>query len=47
MKNMDFLQAGELHRRAGRQAAQHNWPVGCTTGLASGLHIRTSRQAPH
>ena len=30
MKNMNFLRAGELHRRAGRQAAQQDRPVGCT-----------------
>jgi len=27
MKNMNFSQVGELHRRAGRQAAQHDRPV--------------------
>jgi len=32
MKNINFLQAGELHRRAGWQTAR-------TTGQASGLHI--------
>ena len=30
MKNMNFPWAGELHRMAGRQAAQQDRPVGCT-----------------
>jgi len=40
MKNMKFPRAGELHRRAGRQAAQQDWPVGCTLRWAGGLHIK-------
>jgi len=40
MKNMNYPQAGELHRRAGRQAALLDWPVGCTLRGASGLHIK-------
>ena len=38
MKNMNFLRAGELHRRVGRQAAQQDRPVGCTLRRACGLH---------
>ena len=40
MKNMNYPRAGELHRRAGRQAALQDWPVGCTLRGANGLHIR-------
>jgi len=40
MKNMNYLRAGELHRRAGRQAAQQDWQVGCTLRGASRLHIK-------
>jgi len=40
MKNMNYPRAGELHRRAGRQAALQDWPVGCTLRGASGLHIK-------
>jgi len=36
---MNFLWAGELHRRAGWQAAQQDRPVGCTLRQAGGLHI--------
>ena len=32
MKNMNYPRAGELHRRASREAALQNWPVGCTLG---------------
>jgi len=42
MQNINFPQAGELHRRAGRQAAQQDRPVGCTLGRAGGLHIKLS-----
>jgi len=31
---MNFPQAGELHRRAGRQAVLQDVPVGCTVGLS-------------
>ena len=31
---------GELHRRAGRQAALQDWTVGCTLRGAGGLHIK-------
>jgi len=37
---MNYPQAGKLHRRAGRQAAPQDWPVGCTLRGASGLHIK-------
>jgi len=37
---MNFSRAGELHRRAGRQAAQQDRPVGCTLGRSGGLHIK-------
>jgi len=37
---MSFLGAGELHRRAGRQAALQDGPVGCTLKRAGGLHIK-------
>jgi len=40
MKNMNYPWAGELHRRAGRQAALQDWPVGCTLTGAGGLHIK-------
>ena len=30
IKNMNYPPAGELHRRVGWQAAQQDWPVGCT-----------------
>ena len=40
IKNIKFLWDGELHRRAGRQAAQQGRPVGCTLGRAGGLHIK-------
>jgi len=32
---------------AGWRAAQKGGPAGCTTGLASGLHIKASRRATH
>jgi len=35
MKNMNFLWAGKLHRRAGRQAALQDGPVGCTLRRAA------------
>jgi len=35
MKNMNFPRAGELHRRAGRQAALQGGPVGCTLRWAA------------
>ena len=40
IKNMNFPWVGELHRRAGWQAAQQDRPVGCTLGWAGGLHIK-------
>ena len=40
MKNMNYPRAGEQHRRAGRQAALQDWPVGCTLRGAGGLHIK-------
>ena len=40
MKNMNFPRAGELHRRAGRQAAPQDGQVYCTTlRRCGGLHI--------
>jgi len=38
MKNMNYPWAGELHRRAGWQAALQDWPVGLRG--AGGLHIK-------
>jgi len=35
MKNMNFPWAGELHGRAGRQAALQDRPVGCTLSWAA------------
>ena len=40
MKNMNFSRAGELHRRACRQAALQDGPVGCTLRRAGGLYIK-------
>jgi len=40
MKNMNFPWAGKLHRRAGRQAALQNGPVGYTLRQAGGLHSK-------
>ena len=40
MKNMNYPRAGELHRRAGQQAAIQDWPVGCTLREVGGLHIK-------
>ena len=40
MKNMNFPWAGELHRRAVRQAALQDGPAGCTLRRAAGLHIK-------
>jgi len=34
MKNMNYLWGGELHGRAGRQAALQDWLVGCTLNWA-------------
>jgi len=44
MKNMKFPRTGELHRRAGRQAALQNGPVGCILRQAGGLHIKLGCQ---
>jgi len=35
MKNMNFPRVGELHRRAGRQAAPQDGQVGCTLSWAA------------
>jgi len=40
MKNLNFPRAGELHRRAGRQAAPQDGQVGCTLRRSGGLHIK-------
>jgi len=40
MKNMNFPGAGDLHRRAGQQAALQDGLVGCTLRQAGGLHIK-------
>jgi len=40
MKNMNFPQAGELHRWAGRQAAPQDGQVGCTLRRSGELHIK-------
>jgi len=45
MKNMNFPQAGELHRRAGQQAAPQDGQVGCRKGHAGGLYKKAARQA--
>jgi len=37
---MNFSRAGELHRRACRQAALQDGPVGCTLRRAGGLYIK-------
>ena len=39
-KNMNYPPSGELNRRAGRQAALQDWPVGCILRGASGMHIK-------
>jgi len=38
MKNINFLQAGELHRGVGWQAALQDGPVSCTLRQTGGLH---------
>ena len=40
MKNMNYPRGGELHRRAGRQSALQDCPVGCTLRWAGGLLIK-------
>jgi len=40
MKNLNFPQAGELHKRAGRQAAPQDGQVGCTLRRSGRLHIK-------
>jgi len=40
MKYMNFPQAGELHRRAGRQAGLQEEPVVSTLRRAGGLHSK-------
>jgi len=40
MKNMNYPLGGKLHRKAGRQAALQDWPVGCTLRGVGGLHIK-------
>jgi len=40
MKNMNFPRAGELHRRADRQATPQDGQVGCTLRRSGRLHIK-------
>jgi len=40
MKNINFLQAGELHRGVGWQAALQDGPVSCTLRQTGGLHSK-------
>jgi len=44
-ENMNFPRAGELHTRAGRQAAPQDGQVGCGKGRAEGLPFSAVRLA--
>jgi len=45
MKNMNFPRTGELHRRAGRQAALQDGPAVCGKERAGGLPFSADRAA--